>query len=177
MVVGYGVAQVAYNLGLKQIVIIDVMTLAGLFILRVAAGASAVDARCALPLGRSSAPASSPPSSASPSAARRRSPSCTRGPLTRPGARALLASSSSTRWSSWSPPGGLRSARERTVNSPLIAGQTTLTIPPGVNGLFRDLYRNRRPLRTIARWPQIVAGDRRIQAAGAAYALVALPPL
>ncbi|HEV2791934.1 MAG TPA: UbiA prenyltransferase family protein, partial [Solirubrobacterales bacterium] len=44
MVVGYGVAQVAYSLGLKQIVIIDVMTLAGLFILRVAAGAEAVDA-------------------------------------------------------------------------------------------------------------------------------------
>ena len=32
------------RLGLKQIVIVDVMTLAGLFILRVAAGASAVDA-------------------------------------------------------------------------------------------------------------------------------------
>ena len=44
MVVGYGVAQVAYSLGLKQIVIVDVMTLVGLFILRVAAGASAVDA-------------------------------------------------------------------------------------------------------------------------------------
>lgn len=44
MVVGYGVAQLAYSLGLKQIVIVDVMTLAGLFILRVAAGASAVDA-------------------------------------------------------------------------------------------------------------------------------------
>ena len=45
MVVGYGIAQVAYSLGLKQIVIVDVMTLAGLFILRVAAGASAVDAQ------------------------------------------------------------------------------------------------------------------------------------
>jgi len=44
MVVGYGIAQVAYSLGLKQIVIVDVMTLAGLFILRVAAGAVAVDA-------------------------------------------------------------------------------------------------------------------------------------
>ncbi len=44
MVVGYGVAQMAYSLGLKQIVIVDVMTLAGLFILRVAAGAVAVDA-------------------------------------------------------------------------------------------------------------------------------------
>jgi 4-hydroxybenzoate polyprenyltransferase len=44
MVVGYGIAQVAYSLGLKQIVIVDVMVLAGLFILRVAAGASAIDA-------------------------------------------------------------------------------------------------------------------------------------
>ena len=44
MVVGYGIAQMAYSLGLKQVVIVDVMTLAGLFILRVAAGASAVDA-------------------------------------------------------------------------------------------------------------------------------------
>lgn len=44
MVVGYGIAQVAYSLGLKQIVIVDVMTLSGLFILRVAAGAVAVDA-------------------------------------------------------------------------------------------------------------------------------------
>jgi 4-hydroxybenzoate polyprenyltransferase len=44
MVVGYGFAQMAYSLGLKQIVIVDVMVLAGLFILRVAAGASAVDA-------------------------------------------------------------------------------------------------------------------------------------
>ena len=44
MVIGYGAAQMAYSLGLKQIVIVDVMTLAGLFILRVAAGASAVDA-------------------------------------------------------------------------------------------------------------------------------------
>jgi 4-hydroxybenzoate polyprenyltransferase len=44
MVVGYGVAQIAYSLALKQIVIVDVMTLVGLFILRVAAGAVAVDA-------------------------------------------------------------------------------------------------------------------------------------
>ncbi len=44
MVVGYGIAQLAYSFGLKQVVIVDVMTLAGLFILRVAAGASAVGA-------------------------------------------------------------------------------------------------------------------------------------
>lgn len=44
MIVGYGVIQVAYSFGLKQVVIIDVMTLATLFILRVMAGAEAVDA-------------------------------------------------------------------------------------------------------------------------------------
>jgi 4-hydroxybenzoate polyprenyltransferase len=44
MVVGYGFVQMAYSLRLKQIVIVDVMTLASVFILRVAAGASAVDA-------------------------------------------------------------------------------------------------------------------------------------
>jgi 4-hydroxybenzoate polyprenyltransferase len=40
----YGAATVAYSLGLKQLVIIDVMTIASLFILRVVAGAVAVDA-------------------------------------------------------------------------------------------------------------------------------------
>lgn len=44
MVVAYGAIQVAYSFGLKQVVIIDVMTLATLFILRVMAGAEAVDA-------------------------------------------------------------------------------------------------------------------------------------
>jgi 4-hydroxybenzoate polyprenyltransferase len=40
----YGVATVAYSLGLKRLVIIDVMTIASLFILRVVAGAVAVEA-------------------------------------------------------------------------------------------------------------------------------------
>jgi 4-hydroxybenzoate polyprenyltransferase len=44
MVVGYGIIQVSYSLWLKQVVIVDVMTLATVFILRVAAGAVAVDA-------------------------------------------------------------------------------------------------------------------------------------
>jgi 4-hydroxybenzoate polyprenyltransferase len=44
MVVGYGVVQMIYSLALKQVVILDVMTLASVFILRVAAGAVAVDA-------------------------------------------------------------------------------------------------------------------------------------
>ena len=40
----YGVITIAYSLGLKQLVIIDVMTIASLFILRVVAGAVAVGA-------------------------------------------------------------------------------------------------------------------------------------
>ncbi len=41
----YGVITVAYSLGLKMLVIIDVMTIASLFILRVVAGAVAVGAQ------------------------------------------------------------------------------------------------------------------------------------
>jgi 4-hydroxybenzoate polyprenyltransferase len=43
LVAGYGAAAVAYTLFLKRLVIVDVMTIAGLFILRVVAGAVAVD--------------------------------------------------------------------------------------------------------------------------------------
>jgi 4-hydroxybenzoate polyprenyltransferase len=43
LVAGYGVATAAYTLVLKRIVIVDVMTIAGLFIVRVVAGAVAVD--------------------------------------------------------------------------------------------------------------------------------------
>jgi len=42
IVAGYGVATAAYSLVLKRLVIVDVMTIAGLFILRVVAGAVAV---------------------------------------------------------------------------------------------------------------------------------------
>jgi 4-hydroxybenzoate polyprenyltransferase len=43
IVAGYGAATAAYSLVLKRLVIVDVMTIAGLFILRVVAGAVAVD--------------------------------------------------------------------------------------------------------------------------------------
>jgi 4-hydroxybenzoate polyprenyltransferase len=43
LVAGYGLATAAYTLILKRLVIVDVMTIAGLFILRVVAGAVAVD--------------------------------------------------------------------------------------------------------------------------------------
>ena len=45
LVAAYGVITTAYSLGLKRLVIIDVMTIASLFILRVVAGAVAVDAQ------------------------------------------------------------------------------------------------------------------------------------
>jgi 4-hydroxybenzoate polyprenyltransferase len=45
MVAGYGVITAAYSLLLKRLVILDVMTIASLFILRVVAGAVAVEAQ------------------------------------------------------------------------------------------------------------------------------------
>jgi 4-hydroxybenzoate polyprenyltransferase len=45
LVAGYGAITVAYTLILKRLVILDVMAIASLFILRVVAGAVAVDAR------------------------------------------------------------------------------------------------------------------------------------
>jgi 4-hydroxybenzoate polyprenyltransferase len=45
LVGGYAAATTAYSLGLKRLVIVDVMTIAGLFILRVVAGAVAVGAQ------------------------------------------------------------------------------------------------------------------------------------
>jgi 4-hydroxybenzoate polyprenyltransferase len=45
LVAGYGLATAAYTLVLKRLVILDVMTIAGLFILRVVAGAVAVGAQ------------------------------------------------------------------------------------------------------------------------------------
>ena len=169
MVVGYGVAQMAYSLGLKQIVIIDVMTLAGLFILRVAAGASAVDAHAsewlilctgflAAFLGFT----------------KRRQEAVSElheGTSTRP----VLEHYSLPfldQMVSLVTTGTVISYAIYTVNSPLIGNQMMLTIPPVVYGIFRYLYLiyDRSDDRSMA---QIVAGDRGIQAAGAAYALVA----
>lgn len=169
MVVGYGVAQVAYSLGLKQIVIVDVMTLAGLFILRVAAGASAVDAHAsewlilctgflAAFLGFT----------------KRRQEAVSElheGTSTRP----VLEHYSLPfldQMVSLVTTGTVISYAIYTVNSPLIGNQMMLTIPPVVYGIFRYLYLiyDRSDDRSMA---QIVAGDRGIQAAGASYAIVA----
>ena len=169
MVVGYGVAQVAYSLGLKQIVIIDVMTLAGLFILRVAAGASAVDAHASewliLCTGMLAAFLGF---------TKRRQEAVSElheGTSTRP----VLEHYSLPfldQMVSLVTTGTVLSYAIYTVNSPQIGSQMMLTIPPVVYGIFRYLYLiyDRSDDRSMA---AIVAEDRGIQAAGASYALIA----
>jgi len=169
MVVGYGIAQMAYSLGLKQIVIIDVMVLAGLFILRVAAGASAVDAHASewliLCTGMLAAFLGF---------TKRRQEAVSElheGTSTRP----VLEHYSLPfldQMVSLVTTGTVISYAIYTVNSPLIGSQMMLTIPPVIYGIFRYLYLiyDRSDDRSMA---QIVAGDRGIQAAGAAYAVIA----
>jgi len=169
MVVGYGIAQMAYSLGLKQIVIVDVMTLAGLFILRVAAGASAVDAHASewliLCTGMLAAFLGF---------TKRRQEAVSElheGTSTRP----VLEHYSLPfldQMVSLVTTGTVISYSIYAVNSPLIGSQMMLTIPPVIYGIFRYLYLiyDRSDDRSMA---QIVAGDRGIQAAGASYALIA----
>jgi len=169
MVVGYGIAQIAYSLGLKQIVIIDVMTLAGLFILRVAAGASAVDAHASewllLCTGMLAAFLGF---------TKRRQEAVSElheGTSTRP----VLEHYSLPfldQMVSLVTTGTVISYAIYTVNSPLIGSQMMLTIPPAVYGIFRYLYLiyDRNDDRSMS---GIIAGDRGIQAAGAAFALIA----
>ena len=169
MVVGYGIAQMAYSLGLKQIVILDVMTLAGLFILRVAAGASAVDAHASewliLCTGMLAAFLGF---------TKRRQEAVSElheGTSTRP----VLEHYSLPfldQMVSLVTTGTVISYSIYAVNSPLIGSQMMLTIPPVIYGIFRYLYLiyDRSDDRSMA---QIVAGDRGIQAAGASYAIIA----
>ena len=169
MAVGYGAAQTAYSLGLKQIVIVDVMTLAGLFILRVAAGASAVDAHASewllLCTGMLAAFLGF---------TKRRQEAVSElheGTSTRP----VLEHYSLPfldQMVSLVTTGTVISYAIYTVNSPLIGSQMMLTIPPAVYGIFRYLYLiyDRNDDRSMS---GIIAGDRGIQAAGAAFALIA----
>jgi 4-hydroxybenzoate polyprenyltransferase len=169
MVVGYGVAQLAYSLGLKQIVIVDVMTLAGLFILRVAAGASAVDAHAsewlilctgmiAMFLGFT----------------KRRQEAVSelhQGASSRP----VLEHYSLPfldQMVSLVTTGTVISYAIYTVNSPLIGSRMMLTIPPVIYGIFRYLYLiyDRSDDRSIA---AMVSGDKGMIAAGASFVLVA----
>jgi len=169
MVVGYGVAQTAYSLGLKQIVIIDVMTLAGLFILRVAAGASAVDAHASewllLCTGMLAAFLGF---------TKRRQEAVSElheGTSTRP----VLEHYSLPfldQMVSLVTTGTVISYAIYTVNSPIVGNEMMWTIPPAVYGIFRYLYLiyDRNDDRSMS---GIIAGDRGIQAAGAAFAIIA----
>jgi 4-hydroxybenzoate polyprenyltransferase len=169
MVVGYGVAQVAYSLGLKQIVIIDVMVLAGLFILRVAAGASAVDAQASewllLCTGMLAAFLGF---------TKRRQEAVSElheGTSTRP----VLEHYSLPfldQMVSLVTTGTVISYAIYTVNSPLIGSRMMLTIPPVVYAIFRYLYLiyDRNDDRSMS---GIIAGDRGIQGALLAWAVIA----
>src|SRR4029078_4146770 len=166
---GYGVAQTAYSLGLKQIVIIDVMTLAGLFILRVAAGARAVAAHASEWLGFCTGMLA-----AFLGFTKRRQEAVSElheGTATRP----VLEHYSLPyldQMVSLVATGTVLSYAIYTVNSPLIGSQMMLTIPPAVYGIFRYLYLiyDRNDERSMS---GIIAGDRGIQAAGAAFAIIA----
>jgi len=169
MVIGYGIAQMAYSLGLKQVVIIDVMTLAGLFILRVAAGAVAVDAHAsewlllctgmlALFLGFT----------------KRRQEAVSelhQGTSSRPVLEhyslpfldqmvALVTTGTVISYSIYA------------VNSPIIGNKMMWTIPPVVYVIFRYLYLiyDRADDRSIA---AMVSKDKGMVAGGAAWVIVA----
>ena len=169
MVVGYGIAQMAYSLGLKQVVIVDVMTLSGLFILRVAAGASAVEAHAsewlilctgmlALFLG----------------VTKRRQEAVSElheGTSSRP----VLEHYSLPfldQMVSLVTTGTVISYAIYTVNSPLIGSRMMLTIPSMVYCIFRYLYLiyDRADDRSTA---AIVAEDRGMILGGASFVLVA----
>jgi 4-hydroxybenzoate polyprenyltransferase len=169
IVAGYGAAQLAYSFGLKQVVIVDVMTIAGLFILRVVAGAEAVDAHasewlilctgmlaCFLGFTKRRQEAVS---------------ELHQGTESRPVLEhyslpfldqmvAMVTAGTVLTYSIY------------TVNSPLIGNEMMYTIPPVVYGLFRYLYLiyDRADDRSTA---AIVSEDKGIIAAGASFALIA----
>jgi 4-hydroxybenzoate polyprenyltransferase len=169
LVTGYGFAQVAYSFGLKQIVIVDVMVLAGLFILRVIAGAEAVEAQASEWLILCTGMLAS-----FLGFTKRRQEAVSElheGTSTRPVLEhysipfldqmvAMVTTGTVITYSIY------------TVNSPLIGSEMMFTIPPVVYGIFRYLYLiyDRSDDRSTA---AIVAEDNGMIAAGASFALVA----
>ncbi|MDQ2699925.1 MAG: decaprenyl-phosphate phosphoribosyltransferase [Actinomycetota bacterium] len=168
-VTGYGVIQVGYSFGLKQVVIIDVMTLATLFILRVMAGAEAVDTDASEWLILCTGMLA-----------------CFLGfTKRRQEAVSELHEGTSSRpvLEHYSLPfldqmvamvttGTVISYAIYTIDSPLIGNQMMLTLPPVVYGIFRYLYLiyDRSDDRSTA---AIVAEDRGVILAGAAFAITA----
>jgi 4-hydroxybenzoate polyprenyltransferase len=169
MVAGYGVIQVAYSFGLKQVVIIDVMTLATLFVLRVMAGAEAVETSAsewlilctgmlALFLGFT----------------KRRQEAVSElheGTSSRP----VLEHYSLPfldQMVAMVTTGTVISYAIYTVYSPLVGSRMMLTLPPVIYGIFRYLYLiyDRSDDRSTA---AIVAEDRGVILAGAVFAITA----
>ncbi len=169
MVAAYGVIQVAYSFGLKQVVIIDVMTLATLFVLRVMAGAEAVETAAsewlilctgmlALFLGFT----------------KRRQEAVSElheGTSSRP----VLEHYSLPfldQMVAMVTTGTVISYAIYTVYSPLVGSRMMLTLPPVVYGIFRYLYLiyDRSDDRSTA---AIVAEDRGVIIAGAVFAATA----
>lgn len=169
IVAGYGAAQLAYSLGLKQIVIVDVMTLSALFILRVAAGAVAVEAHASewlvLCTGMIAAFLGF---------TKRRQEAVSElheGASSRP----VLEHYSLPfldQMVSLVTTGTVISYAIYAVNSPLVGNKMMWTIPPVVYGIFRYLYLvyDRSDERSIA---AMVAGDRGMIAAGASFVAIA----
>ncbi|HTU16260.1 MAG TPA: decaprenyl-phosphate phosphoribosyltransferase [Solirubrobacterales bacterium] len=169
MVCGYGAIQVAYSFGLKQIVIIDVMTIAALFILRVMAGAEAVDTDASEWLILCTGMLA-----------------CFLGfTKRRQEAVSELHEGTSSRpvLEHYSLPfldqmvamvttGTVISYAIYTIDSPIIGSKMMLTIPPVVYGIFRYLYLiyDRSDDRSTA---AIVAEDRGVMIAGAVFAITA----
>ncbi|MGK2955981.1 MAG: decaprenyl-phosphate phosphoribosyltransferase [Solirubrobacterales bacterium] len=169
MVSGYGAIQVAYSFGLKQVVIIDVMTLATLFILRVMAGAEAVDTvasewlilctgmlACFLGFTKRRQEAVS---------------ELHEGTSSRP----VLEHYSLPfldQMVAMVTTGTVISYAIYTIDSPLIGSKMMLTIPPVVYGIFRYLYLiyDRSDDRSTA---AIVAEDRGVILAGVVFAVTA----
>jgi 4-hydroxybenzoate polyprenyltransferase len=169
IVAGYGAAQLAYSFGVKEIVIVDVMTIAGLFILRVAAGAQAVDVHasewlilctgmlaCFLGFTKRRQEAVS---------------ELHQGTQSRP----VLEHYSLPfldQMVAMVTAGTVLTYAIYTVNSPLIGNEMMWTIPPVVYGLFRYLYLiyDRSDERSTA---AIVSEDIGVIAAGASFALIA----
>lgn len=168
-VAGYGVIQVAYSFGLKQVVIIDVMTLATLFILRVMAGAEAVDTDASEWLILCTGMLA-----------------CFLGfTKRRQEAVSELHEGTSSRpvLEHYSLPfldqmvamvttGTVISYAIYTIDSPLIGSNMMLTIPPVVYGIFRYLYLiyDRSDDRSTA---AIVAEDKGVILAGVVFAITA----
>ncbi len=146
----YGVITVAYSLGVKRLVILDVMTIASLFLLRVVAGAVAVEAHAsewlllctamlALFLGFTKRRQEAILEERAPVASSPAEPVSAGAPATRP----VLEHYSLPfldQMVAMVTAGAIMSYAIYAVNSPLIGSKMLATAPSVLYGIFRYLY-------------------------------------